>query len=41
MNQVNKDKERKSGYIAKVNIGVINVYAIQTCLKENNKTKHW
>ena len=40
MNQVNKDKERKSGYIAKVNIGVINVYAIQTCLKENHKTKH-
>ena len=30
MNQVNKDKERKDANIAKVNIGVMNIYAIQT-----------
>ena len=27
---LNKDKERIGAYIAKVNIGVMNVYAIQT-----------
>ena len=30
MNQVNKDKERKGAYIAKVTIEVMNIYAIQT-----------
>ena len=29
MNQGSKDRERKCAYIAKVNIGVMNVHAIQ------------